>query len=78
VRRIVGRGLIMLAGCVVALAALEAALHVAFPRMRLLTRHERLGSIPRPNMNGRTTFGTFVRGGMDLLLLENFVVRKSR
>jgi len=46
--------------------------------MRLLTRHERLGSIPRPNMNGRTTFGTFGRSGMDLLVLENFVVRKSR
>jgi len=61
VKRIVGRGLIMLAGGVVALAALEAALHVAFPRMRLLTRHERLGSIPRPNMNGRTTFGGYER-----------------
>jgi len=31
VKRIVGRGLIMLAGCVFALAALGGALHVAFP-----------------------------------------------
>ena len=56
-KRLVGRGVSMLAGCLLAFVAIEIALHVAFPRMRLLMRHERLGSIPRPNLNGRTTFG---------------------
>jgi len=57
VKRLVGRGVIMLVGCLFAFVAIEIALHVAFPRMRLLVRHEQLGSLPRPNMNGRTTFG---------------------
>src|SRR5437762_1543338 len=57
VKRLVGRGVIMLVGCLFAFVAIEIALHVAFPRMRLLVRHERLGSLPRPNMKGRTTFG---------------------
>jgi GDSL-like Lipase/Acylhydrolase family len=57
VKRLLGRGLIMLAGGIVALATIELALHLTFPRMRVLTRHERLGSIPRANLNGRTTFG---------------------
>ena len=56
-KRLVGRGVIMLVGCLFAFVAIEIALHVAFPRMRLLVRHERLGSLPRPNMKGRTTFG---------------------
>jgi hypothetical protein len=57
VKRLVGRGLVVLASCLLALGAIELGLQMTFPRMRLLTRHERLGSIPRPNLNGRTTFG---------------------
>ena len=56
-KRVVGRGLAVLAGCVLALAAIELALALTFPHMRLLTRHARLGSIPRANLNGRMTFG---------------------
>ncbi|HEY3098140.1 MAG TPA: GDSL-type esterase/lipase family protein [Methylomirabilota bacterium] len=56
-KRVVGRGLAVLAGCVMALAAIELALTLTFPHMRLLTRHARLGSIPRANLNGRMTFG---------------------
>jgi hypothetical protein len=57
VKRVVGRGLAVLAGCVMALAAIELALTLTFPHMRLLTRHARLGSIPRANLDGRMTFG---------------------
>ncbi len=56
-KRILGRGLAILAGCVLALVAIELGLRLTFPQMRLLVRHERLGSLPRANMNGRTTFG---------------------
>ena len=56
-KRALGRSLAMVAGCVVALAAIELTLAVTFPHMRLLVRHERLGSIPRASLNGRTTFG---------------------
>ena len=56
-KRVVGRGLAVLAGCVLALAAIELALALTFPHMRLLTRHARLGSIPRANLNGWMTFG---------------------
>ena len=55
--RWLGRGLVVLAGCAVALVAIEAALQLTFPRMRLLTRHERFGTLPRAHLNGRTTFG---------------------
>jgi hypothetical protein len=61
VKRVVGRGLAVLVGCVVALAAIELALALTFPHMRVLTRHAQLGSIPRANLNGRMTFGGYER-----------------
>ena len=56
-KRFLGRGLAILAGGVLALAAIELGLQLTFPHMRLLVRHERLGSLPRAGMHGRTTFG---------------------
>lgn len=56
-KRLLGRGLVMLTGCVLAFAAIELALQLTFPRMPVLRRHETVGTLPRPNMDGRLTFG---------------------
>jgi lysophospholipase L1-like esterase len=55
--RILAPGLVALAGLLVALLALEAGLRVLYPRMGLLTRHERLGTMPRAHLDGRLAFG---------------------
>ena len=56
-RRIIARGLVALVGLLVTLLALEAGLRMMYPRMGLLTRHERLGTMPRAGLDGRLTFG---------------------
>jgi hypothetical protein len=56
-RRGLARGLVAVAGLVVAVAAVEVGLRALYPRLSILTRHERLGTSVRPHLDGRATFG---------------------
>ena len=55
--RWIGRGVLAAFGLALTLLAFEVGLRVLYPDAPIIGRHERLGSLARPNLDVRKTFG---------------------
>jgi hypothetical protein len=55
--RWIGRGVLAAFGLALTLLAFEVGLRVLYPDVPIIGRHERLGSLARPNLDVRKTFG---------------------